>query len=133
MFGARVSVDKCLGESCLSVAGLMLRGVGRRLNGFMQAQNGHDVDVRAVTMRSFCADVGASHRGVLYFTVNLFVRFAVTFLMKQRTPCYAWGPLTDRVSEGGNAIGRVRPSVFLHSLNVDFCMRIGHGHSSQGI
>jgi len=130
MFGARVSVDKCLGESCLSVAGLMLR----RLNaGFMQAQNGHDVDVRAVTMRSFCADVGASHRSVLYFTVNLFVRFAVTFLTKQITPCYAWGPLTDRVSGGGNAIGRVRPSVFLHSLNVDFCMRIGHGHSSQGI
>jgi len=130
MFGARVSVDKCLGESCLSVAGLMLR----RLNaGFMQAQNGHDVDVRAVTMRSFCADVGASHRGVLYFTVNLFVRFAVTFLTKQITPCYAWGPLTDRVSGGGNAIGRVRPSVFLHSLNLDFCMRIGHGHSSQGI
>ena len=41
----------------------------RRLNaGFMQAQNGHDVDVRALTMRSFCAHVGglASRRFVFH-------------------------------------------------------------------
>ena len=42
--------------------------------------------------------------------------------------------LTDRVIGEGNAIGRVRPSVcFRLTSDVDYCVLMGHGHSSPGI
>ena len=44
--------------------------------------------------------------------------------------------VTDRISEGGNAIAFVRPSVCFHSIfgtDWNFCTWVGHDHSSQGI
>ena len=48
--------------------------------------------------------------------------------------------VTDRVSTGGNAIASIRLSACFHSIFVtdwpftlNFCMSVGHDHSSQGI
>ena len=47
--------------------------------------------------------------------------------------------VTDRISEEGNAIASVYPSVhpfvyllYLEPLTLNFCMLVGHDHSSQG-